>query len=183
MVALWLASGRWEVVDLIHDELVGLLKDYYLVGGMPEAVQTFVDTGDYHETRRVQKRILRAYDRDFVKHAEPTLLGRIRLLWKNIPAQLAKENAKFVYKVLKEGARGRDYEDFSAFKLFVHDVGLLGTIILTVRIIRAHYRCYRCAGGLVATNFWYNLTVRRSRHSFCPGGAGDAARRWRGELF
>ena len=101
--------------------------------------------------------ILKAYDKDFVKHADPALLGRIRLLWNNIPAQLAKENKKFIYKALKEGARGRSYEealqwlddagmihqvfraetprmplksyeDFSAFKLYMHDVGLLGAI-------------------------------------------------------
>ena len=105
----------------------------------------------------MQQLILKAYDKDFVKYADPALLGRIRLLWNNIPAQLAKENKKFIYKALKEGARGRSYEealqwlddagmihqvfraeaprmplksyeDFSAFKLYMHDVGLLGAI-------------------------------------------------------
>ena len=191
-----LESGRWEVVDLIHDELVGLLKDYYLVGGMPEAVQAFVETGDYHETRRVQKRILRAYDKDFVKHAEPTLLGRIRLLWKNIPAQLAKENAKFVYKVLKEGARGRDYEealqwlddagmitqlfradpprlplksyeDFSAFKLFMHDVGLLGAMsdLPPSAVLE---------GNAVFTNFKGALTEQYVLQELLAAGASPA---------
>jgi len=152
-----LRSGQREVVALLHDEYIRLLRDYLFVGGMPEAVKTFAETGDYRAVRKVQKEILRAYDKDFVKHAEPSLLGRIRILWKNIPAQLAKENKKFIYKVLKEGARGREYEealqwlddagmihqvfradppriplksyeDFAAFKLYQHDVGLLGAI-------------------------------------------------------
>jgi len=63
------------------------------------------------QLKNVQQLILKAYDKDFVKHAEPSLLGRIRLLWNNIPAQLAKENKKFIYKALKEGARGRNYEE------------------------------------------------------------------------
>ena len=152
-----LASGNWEVVNLVHDDLVRLLKDYMFVGGMPDAVKTFIESGDYLEVRHVQKAILKAYDKDFVKHAEPFLLPRIRLLWNNIPAQLGKQNKKFVYKAMKEGARGRSYEDalqwlndagmiqqvfransprlplksyedFSAFKLYMHDVGLLGAM-------------------------------------------------------
>ena len=152
-----LHAGNWGVLDLVHDDLVRLLKDYYFTGGMPDAVKTFIEGADYHETRHVQQLILKAYDKDFVKHADPELLGRIRLLWNNIPAQLAKENKKFIYKALKEGARGRSYEealqwlddagmihqvfraetprmplksyeDFSAFKLYMHDVGLLGAI-------------------------------------------------------
>ena len=71
-----------------------------------DALKAFVEERDYHAARRIHEEILLAYDKDFVKHADETLLGRLRLLWKNIPAQLAKENKKFVYKVLKEGARG-----------------------------------------------------------------------------
>jgi len=152
-----LETEQKDVVGLLHEEYVRLLRDYLFVGGMPEAVKTFVEEGDYHAVRRVHKEILLAYDKDFVKHADETLLGRLRLLWKNIPAQLAKENKKFIYKVLKDGARGRDYEealewldeagmvhqvfradpprlplksyeDFAAFKLYQHDVGLLGAM-------------------------------------------------------
>ena len=152
-----LAAGNWEILNLIHDEMVRHLKDYLFVGGMPDAVKTFVESGDYLETRIVQKAILKAYDKDFVKHAEPSLLPRIRLLWNNVSAQLGKPNKKFIYKALKEGARGRSYEDalrwlddagmihqifradpprmplksyedFSAFKLYMHDVGLLGAM-------------------------------------------------------
>ena len=152
-----LESDQREVVELLHDEYVCLLRDYLFVGGMPEAVKTFAEEGDYHAVRQVHEEILRAYDKDFVRHADENLLGRLRLLWRNVPAQLAKENKKFVYKVLKDGARGRDYEealgwlddagmvhrvyradplrmplrsyeDFSAFKLYQHDVGLLGAM-------------------------------------------------------
>ncbi len=152
-----LAAGNWGILNLVHDEMVRHLKDYLFVGGMPNAVRTFVESDDYLETRRVQKSILKAYDKDFVKHAEPSLLPRIRLLWNNVSAQLGKPNKKFIYKALKEGARGRNYEDalqwlddagmihqvfranpprmplksyedFSAFKLYMHDVGLLGAM-------------------------------------------------------
>lgn len=152
-----LENDQREVVGLLQDEYIRQLRDYLFVGGMPEAVKLFVQEGDYHAVRRVHEEILRAYDKDFVKHADETLLGRLRMLWKNIPAQLAKENKKFVYKVLKDGARGRDYEealewldeagmihqvfradpprlplkayeDFAAFKLYQHDVGLLGAM-------------------------------------------------------
>ena len=147
----------WEGISFVEESFVTLLRKYFYVGGMPEAVSIFAATGDYRETREVQNDILRAYDEDFVKHAPKYLLPKIRLLWNNISAQLAKENKKFIYKVLKEGARAREYEsalqwlndagmihqvyratpprlplesyqDFSAFKLYMHDVGLLGAL-------------------------------------------------------
>lgn len=124
---------------------------------MPEAVLEYSTSRNFQRVRKVQKAILRAYDEDFVKHASPSLLAKIRLLWNNIPAQLAKENKKFIYSALRDGARAREYEealqwldnaamirilrraspprmplkaneDFSAFKLFMHDVGLLAAM-------------------------------------------------------
>ena len=138
-------------------ELADILKRYLLVGGMPEAVNTYVDTNSLHAVRDVQAEILSAYDSDFVKHAPIAMLPKIRLLWNSIPTQLAKENKKFVYAALKTGARAREYEaalqwlddagmirrvyrastprlplksyrDFSAFRLYAHDVGLLGAM-------------------------------------------------------
>ena len=152
-----LTDGNWALVDALHETFVGLLRKYLYVGGMPEAVAAFAETGDYADVRRIQVEILESYDQDFVKHAPPELLGKIRLLWHNIPAQLAKENKKFIYTALKPGARAREYEtalqwlddagmihqvsrvspprlplfsyqDFSAFKLYLHDVGLLGAM-------------------------------------------------------
>ncbi len=150
-------SGDWKSVDALSGEFEMLLKTYMVAGGMPEAVSDWVETGSLAMARETQKRILLDYDDDFKKHAPVGLLPKIRLLWDNIPAQLAKENAKFIYTALKPGARAREYEtalewlkdagmvrmlhrvcpprlplahyaDFGAFKLFVHDVGLLGAM-------------------------------------------------------
>ena len=124
---------------------------------MPEAVATYARERDFVEVRKVQKEILLAYDKDFAKHASAALLAKIRLLWRAIPSQLARENKKFVYTALRAGARAREYEtalqwledagmihqirrvtrpglplkgyeDFSGFKLYAHDVGLLGAM-------------------------------------------------------
>jgi predicted AAA+ superfamily ATPase len=152
-----LEDEDWNLIDSLHGDFEMLLRKYLFVGGMPEAVSVFSETGDYVDVRRIQREILAAYDADFVKHAPLELLGKIRLLWRNIPAQLAKENRKFIYSALKSGARAREYEtalewlddagmlhqvfrvspprlplfsyqDFSAFKLYMHDVGLLGAM-------------------------------------------------------
>lgn len=152
-----LETGEWKLLDAMREDFTTLLRKYLFVGGMPEAVADFAESGDYAGVRRTQDEILAAYDADFVKHAPPELLSKIRLLWKNIPAQLAKENRKFIYTALKSGARAREYEtalnwlddagmihqvfraspprlplasyqDFSAFKLYMHDVGLLGAM-------------------------------------------------------
>lgn len=149
--------GDWKSVAALSHDYEMLLKDYLVVGGMPEAVNDWLDTSSLAEVRRTQQRMLSDYDDDFKKHAPVELLPKIRLLWNNIPAQLAKENKKFVYSALKSGARAREYEvalewlkdagmvyklhraspprlpishytDFGAFKLFVHDVGLLGAM-------------------------------------------------------
>ena len=152
-----LQDGNWKILEGFHDIYETLLRKYLFVGGMPEAVAEFAATGDYATVRRIQSDILQSYDTDFVKHAPSDLLGKIRLLWQNVPAQLAKENKKFIYTALKSGARAREYEtalqwlhdagmirqvfrvspprlpissyqDFSAFKLYLHDVGLLGAL-------------------------------------------------------
>jgi len=158
-------EGDWKSVSMLSNEYVELLKSYLVVGGMPEAVETWVRTQTFAKVRTVQKSILADYDNDFKKHAPKALLPKIRLLWNNIPAQLAKENKKFVYTALKAGARAREYEtalqwledagmvrqvyrtcpprlpllayrDFGAFKLYAHDVGLLGAMSeLTPKIV------------------------------------------------
>ena len=148
---------QWEALGPYTSQLEDLLRQYYLVGGMPEVVQAFVDTRDVHEVRRLQQNILNAYDRDFSKHAPLAEVPRLRMVWHSIIGQLAKENKKFIYGLLKEGARAKNfelaiewlqdaglvykvnrvkkghlplaaYEDFSAFKLFMLDVGLLGAM-------------------------------------------------------
>jgi predicted AAA+ superfamily ATPase len=139
---------------MCHSKLRELLRQYYYVGGMPEVVNSFANEKDFSKVRRLQQAILDTYDRDFSKHAPIAEVPRIRMVWRSIPSQLSKENRKFVYGFLKEGARARDfelaiewlrdaglvykinrvkqarlplvaYEDFSAFKLFMVDTGLM----------------------------------------------------------
>ena len=155
--AEYIAAERWQALEGIHEELTDLVRRYYLVGGMPEVVKSYAENRDFSEVRNIQKRILRDYDEDFAKHAKPRLLAKIRLLWNSVPAQLAKENKKFIYTALRPGARAREYEvalawlrdaglvrmvanvnapmmplkaheEFGDFKLYVHDVGLLAAM-------------------------------------------------------
>ncbi len=161
-----MAAGRERFADLLDQQdfqmitsfketYIDALKQYYFIGGMPEAVQSFTEDSDFREVREIQKRILAAYEQDFSKHAPNEIVPRLRMLWNNIPSQLAKENKKFIYGLVREGARAKDYEaaimwlsdcglvhkisrvntagiplkayeDLKAFKLFLLDVGLLG---------------------------------------------------------
>lgn len=149
-----LQKGSFDMATAFKQDYIDLLKHYYYVGGMPEAVQAFADNRDFNEAREIQQRILTAYEQDFSKHAPNEAVPRIRMLWNSIPAQLAKENKKFIYGLIKEGARAKEYElamlwltdcglvhkvhrvsnpslplkayeDLKAFKLFLADVGLL----------------------------------------------------------
>lgn len=153
-----LDKGDFEMATMFRQDYVDLLKYYYYVGGMPEVVQSFVDNRDFNEAREIQECILAAYEQDFSKHAPNEVVPRIRMLWNSIPAQLTKENKKFIYGIIKEGARAKDYEtalmwltdcglvhkvyrvtapsiplkayeDLKAFKLFLADVGLLGCMV------------------------------------------------------
>lgn len=152
-----LAKKDWGLIAAFRSKLIDLLKQYYYVGGMPEVVNAFINHKDYAEVRQLQQTILDSYDRDFSKHAPIAEVPRIRMIWRSVPAQLAKENKKFIYGVVKEGARAKDfelaiewlidagliykvsrvkkagiplsaYEDFSAFKLFLLDIGLMGAM-------------------------------------------------------
>ena len=145
----------FQMITSFRQTYIDALKHYYFVGGMPEAVQSFAEDRDFNEVRSIQKRILAAYEQDFSKHAPNEIVPKIRMLWNSIPSQLAKENKKFLYGLVREGARAREYEtailwlsdcglvhkvsrvnaagiplkayaDLKAFKLFVVDVGLLG---------------------------------------------------------
>lgn len=152
-----LVSKDWTLISLFKEQLIDLLRQYYFVGGMPEAVASYTKEKNLERVRSIQKSILSAYDQDFSKHAPVSEVPRIRMIWNSIPAQLAKENKKFVYGLIKEGARAREfelaigwlvdcglvykiqrikkaamplkiYEDFSAFKLYMLDCGLLGAM-------------------------------------------------------
>lgn len=146
-----------DMINVFSTKFKEYLKLYYYVGGMPEAVNSYAQEKDLTEVRKIQKRLLEAYEQDFSKHAPSNIVPRIRQLWNNIPTQLAKENKKFIYGVVKEGARAREYEvalswlidcgliyqvnrvnsskvplsayqDFNAFKLYLLDVGLLAAM-------------------------------------------------------
>ncbi len=93
-----------------HEQFVHWLKNYYFVGGMPEAVAVFAETKDYQEVRRVQKELLELYEADFGKHIPEDELALVRLIWNAIPMQLAKENKKFFFGQVKKGARAKDFE-------------------------------------------------------------------------
>jgi predicted AAA+ superfamily ATPase len=160
-----LKAKNWSVVSVFTEKLKEYLRYYFYVGGMPEVVSAFIQTRDWQLARRIQNRILNSYEGDFSKHAPNETVPRIRMVWQSIPSQLAKENKKFVYGVLREGARAKDfelaiqwlvdcglllkshrvskpgiplaaYQEISVFKLFLHDVGLLGAMAgLDVRTI------------------------------------------------
>lgn len=159
------AVGEEKLADLIsnpenplvaqfRDEYIRHVKNYYFVGGMPECVKAFSERKDYDEVREIQNAILSQYEGDFGKHVDPKELPRIRMVWNALPVQLAKENKKFFFGQIKEGARMKDFEialqwlsdaglihkvykvsspsvplksyiDFSAFKIFMLDTGLL----------------------------------------------------------
>lgn len=144
----------YPMITSFKQTYIDALKQYYFVGGMPEAVQSFAEEKDFNEVREIQKRILAAYEQDFSKHAPIEIVPKIRMIWNSIPSQLAKENKKFVYGLVREGGRAKEYEsaimwlcdcglvhkvsrvnaagiqlkayeDLKAFKLFIVDVGLL----------------------------------------------------------
>ena len=147
----------WENLFFFHHKLVNYLRYYYYVGGMPEAVLSFSQNRDWKKVRRIQNAILSAYRNDFSKHAPKEILPRINMVWENMPAQLSKENKKFIYSMIREGARAKEFEmaiqwitdagllhkvygvskpalplvayrEMAAFKLYHNDVGLLGAM-------------------------------------------------------
>ncbi len=149
-----LAQPDYPMITAFKETYIDALKEYYYVGGMPEVVNRFAQHKDFGEVREIQQQILQDYEQDFSKHAPNEIVPRIRMVWNSIPAQLAKENRKFIYGLLRKGARAaeyetailwltdcglvqrvnrvsaprvplRSYEDSKAFKLFLVDVGLL----------------------------------------------------------
>ena len=145
------------LIESFREKYIDWLKKYYFIGGMPEVVSSFVAERDFTEVRRIQRRIIEMYEADFSKHTSTNELPRIRMVWNSIPMQLAKENKKFFFGKIKEGARAKDFEiaiewlldcglikkvynvskpamplkaytEFAAFKLYLLDVGLLAAM-------------------------------------------------------
>ena len=106
-----ISSGDWPMIDSFREKLIESLRYYYCVGGMPESVTTFVATRDVSQVREFQKKLLDAYERDFSKYAKPDIVPRIRAVWNSLPAQLAREQKKFMYGLVRKGARAREYEN------------------------------------------------------------------------
>lgn len=150
----YMQSGQWLKSQDLSNLFKELLRQYYFVGGMPEAVKCYVESQDIIRTRKIQKRILSDYKKDFSKHIPAKEITKVEMVWDSLPSQLAKENKKFIYGALKKGARAKEfedsikwledaglvykvkrvnkvavpiafYEDFGSFKLFMSDIGLL----------------------------------------------------------
>lgn len=105
-----LLKNDWKLIKSFKEKYIYLLRQYYYIGGMPEAVLSFKTQNDFKEVRAIQKRILSGYQQDFSKHAPGEIVPCIRMLWNSIPSQLAKENMKFIYGAVKKGSRAKDYE-------------------------------------------------------------------------
>ena len=152
-----LQSKDYTAIDSFADTYTDLLRQYYYVGGMPEAVKVYAEQQNYRAVRQVQNEILESYKNDFSNHPPKEIVKRMLMLWESIPAQLAKENKKFIYTAVKSGARARDFEtaiqwlcdagvvykvtrvrsgemplrgfeDMDAFKLYTLDIGLHGAM-------------------------------------------------------
>ncbi len=109
-LATALTGGDQGLVGAFREHLIELLRTYVALGGLPEVVASFLDSGDWEHVRRLQRALLQAYEQDFSKYAPPAIVPRIRQIWASIPSQLAREQRKFVYGLVKEGARAREYE-------------------------------------------------------------------------
>ncbi len=150
-------AHRWNELFILSSTYIELLRQYYYVGGMPAVVNSYVEDHDIFLVRDIQKQILADYRRDFSKHVPAEYLPKVNMVWDSIPAQLAKENKKFIYSAVKKGGRAKEfenaiqwlvdaglvykilrvskvdkplkfYEDLNAFKLFILDLGLLGAL-------------------------------------------------------
>lgn len=156
-LAALLENSDYSLISDFSEKYIFWLKNYYYVGGMPEVVQYYSEHKNYEEVRNLQNAILEQYENDFGKHTSTQELPRIRMVWNSIPLQLAKENKKFFFGKIKEGARAKDFElsiewlqdcglvkkvhkvnkpamplkayiDFTSFKLYLLDIGLLGAL-------------------------------------------------------
>jgi predicted AAA+ superfamily ATPase len=178
-----LKNKDWKLVGILKDKLLTYLRYYLFTGGMPEVVSHFIEKRDFRMVRQIQRRILTAYQNDFSKHAPKEIVPRINMVWKSIPSQLAKENKKFIYGVVKEGGRAKEfelaiqwlldcgllhqcfriskpdiplsaYQDLSAFKLFHNDVGLLAAMAkLPLTTILAGKAIFEEFKGALTENF------------------------------
>ncbi len=178
-----LRSQDYELINAYAGKYTDLLKKYYYVGGMPEVVQTYIDSDDLFEVREIQNNLLQYYEEDFSKHAPKEVVPRIMMVWNSIPSQLAKENRKFMYGALREGARAKDFElaiqwledaglilksyrvskpdipliaymEMNSFKMFMFDVGLLTAKVgLSARLLLEGSRIFEEFKGALTEQY------------------------------
>ena len=178
------------IPDIFFNILEEKLKTYFIIGGMPEAVSAWVNEKDIDLVNNIQENILKAYENDFSKHVQNTEANKISLIWNSIPSQLAKENKKFLYQTIKEGARAREYEgalnwlndanliykiynvtkpdfplkgynDLSCFKIYMNDVGLLRKMSnLNSRIVLDGNKLFEEFKGSYTENFVLNMLCK-----------------------
>ena len=176
-----------NIPNIFFNQLEEKLKAYFIIGGMPEAVNVWVNEKNMELVNNVQENILRAYESDFSKHTQNSEANKISLIWNSIPSQLAKENKKFLYQTIKEGARAREYEnalnwlndanliykiynvtkpdmplvaynDLSSFKIYMNDVGLLRKMTnLNSRIVVEGHRLFEEFKGALTENYIFNM--------------------------
>ena len=176
-----------EIPKIFEDALIESLKTYYIIGGMPEAVSSWVNEKDISKVNTIQNNILSSYENDFAKHTDTNEANKISLIWNGVPSQLARENKKFVYQLVKEGARAREYEnalnwlndanlitkcyavnkcdfplkayyDLSAYKIYMSDVGLLRRMAnLDSRIILEGNKLFEEFKGAFTENYVANV--------------------------
>lgn len=176
-----------KIPDIFFNQLEEKLKAYFIIGGMPEAVEIWVNEKNIELVNNVQENILKAYESDFLKHTGNNEANKISLIWNSVPSQLAKENKKFLYQTVKNGARAREYEDalnwlndanliykiydvkkaefplkaytdLSAFKIYMNDVGLLRRMAnLDSRIVVEGDKLFREFKGAFTENYILNM--------------------------
>ena len=179
----------------LHNKLMKYLKDYYFVGGMPEAVATYLNSHNYEKAREIHWEILDAYQRDFAKHASGNQVMKIMTIWDQVHRQLARENKKFIFNAIRASARGRDYEeailwlseagmihkclhissphlpidsyvDQNIFKVYMLDVGLLGARSnLSAKTIIENNRLFTEFKGALTENFVAQEFIARGDHN------------------
>ncbi len=189
-------SSNNLLIENFHHQYIELLKQYHMIGGMPEVVEDFIKNRDYTKARTIQNNILNSYENDFSKHATINQLPRIRMVWQSIVGQLAKENSKFIYNVLRTGARAKDFEmaiewlkdaglihkvtrvskpglpissyaDWADFKIYLNDVGLMCAMAeLTPDIILKGNDLFVEFKGVVSEQFVLQQLVSQGYQSF-----------------
>ena len=191
-----LQNSDEEMIKIFKNQFIDLLKQYYFIGGMPEVVKEFEANKNYKVAREIQRNILNAYENDFSKHAPINQLPRIRLVWQSIVGQLAKENSKFIYNLLRTGARAKDFEmalewlkdaglihksirvtkpgmpiqsyaEWSDFKIYLNDVGLLCAMAeLNEEIILNDDKLFTEFKGIISEQFVLQQLVNKSYKAY-----------------